>query len=418
MSLIKDKLKALLPNTLKYKIKNRMNSYYNYCMLKKYKKVKPYEKGKYPYGINLIGDVRAETGLGQSMRLLASVLQENEIPFVIIQVDQPGNLAKDNDSWNYKIEKKPKYAVNLIHINTSEWAENYTKLPTELLEARYNIAYWLWELEDFPKQWLACIKTIDAIWTPSEFICQCLRKNTDKPVVKVPYRIELQEPVKYGREHFELPENVFLFLMMYDFKSISERKNPKGMVEAFRKAFSPEKANEEKVGLVIKVNHVEDYVLLQALKKELEEYQYIYYITDNLSRAEVESLVASVDVYISLHRSEGFGLPAAEAMYLGTPVIATNWSATTEFMSRQTACLVDYDMVVLERPLGPYPKGSRWADADITQAADYMVKLYQDKAYYQDISQNAKQSIRLQLNSRNVGNIMESALSMIDKIDL
>jgi glycosyltransferase involved in cell wall biosynthesis len=128
--------------------------------------------------------------------------------------------------------------------------------------------------------------------------------------------------------------------------------------------------------------------------------------------------VASVDVYISLHRSEGFGLPAAEAMYLGTPVIATNWSATTEFMSRQTACLVDYDMIVLERPLGPYPKGSRWADADIMQAADYMVRLYQDKTYYQDISQNAKQSIRLQLNSRNVGNIMESALSMIDKTNL
>ena len=59
-----------------------------------------------------------------------------------------------------------------------------------------------------------------------------------------------------------------------------------------------------------------------------------------INKTEVNSLLKDVDVYVSLHRSEGFGLVMAEAMYLGTPVIATAWSGNTEFMNDHTACMV------------------------------------------------------------------------------
>lgn len=416
MSGIKETVKAMLPNTLKYQLKVGLNFYYNRCMLKRYETLLHFINSDFPMGINLIGDIKAETGLGQSMRILAGILDKNEIPFVIIQVNQPGGLERNQDSWDYKIEAEPKYAVNLIHINASEWAESYIRFSKEILEGRYNIAYWLWELETFPKQWTPCMQTVDEIWAPSEFICDCLRNYTDKTVLKVPYSIELALPVQYGRAHFHLPEDVFLYLVMYDFKSISERKNPKGMIRAFKQAFSPKEANDGKIGLVVKVNHVENRQELHELQLELEQYEFINYITENLDRSEVESLVSAVDVYVSLHRSEGFGLPAAEAMYMGTPVIATNWSATTEFMSEKNACLVDYKMVSLNRQLGPYPKGSRWADADIEQAAGYMKKLYYDRAYYYAICEEAKQSIRQQLNSKTVGQIIRQQLGKIDNI--
>ncbi len=416
MSKIKNTIRALLPSGLKYQLKSTLNTYFNYRMLRKHKLLSTQKHGDFPMGINLIGDIKAETGLGQSMRILASALENNEIPFIIIQENQPGDLKHDNDCWDHKIESAPKYAVNLIHINAGDWAEYYMKLPSSVLAGRYNVAYWLWELEDFPKRWLPCVETIDEVWAPSNFICDCLRRCINKPILKVPYHIELEIPVKYDRAHFGFPEETFLFLIMYDFKSVSQRKNPKGMVDAFRQAFTYEEANENNIGLVIKINHLENSNELEMLKTQLCGYQYIYYVTDNLSRLEVEALVASVDVYVSLHRSEGFGLPAAEAMYLGTPVIATNWSATTEFMSEKTACLVDCQMITLNRQMGPYPKGSRWADADIEQAAEYMKRLYRDNDYYQSICESAKQAIRQQLNSEAVGNIIRQRLGEIDKI--
>ena len=44
------------------------------------------------------------------------------------------------------------------------------------------------------------------------------------------------------------------------------------------------------------------------------------------------SLMASVDCFVSLHRSEGFGLGMAQSMYLGKPVIATGYSGNMDFM--------------------------------------------------------------------------------------
>ena len=121
---------------------------------------------------------------------------------------------------------------------------------------------------------------------------------------------------------------------------------------------------------------------LDRLRAKLSGYPDIYFITDNLSRREVESLIADADVLVSLHRAEGFGLPLAEAMYLGTAVIATNWSSTTEFMDVDSACLVDYELVSLIKDIGPYRKGNRWADADVGHAAEYMRELFLDKEFY------------------------------------
>ena len=410
MENIKQSIKNMIPSELKYRIKNHLNSLRNQQMLRKYKTILPYEKKAYPAGINLIGDIQAETGLGQSMRILAGILEKSRIPFVILQVDQLGQLVHDIHTWDHKISEKAVYQTNLIHINTSDWAECYMKLPKEVLDKRYNIAYWLWELEEFPKKWVPCMDTVDEIWAPSEFICQAIRKCTEKPVRHIPYEIALTTPVKYGRSHFGLDQDVFYCLCMYDFKSVSERKNPRGMIQAFKQAFTEQEANEKKIGFIIKVNHADKKEELESLQNELKDYQYIKYVTGNLTRDEVESLIAVSDVYMSLHRSEGFGLPAAEAMFLGTAVVATNWSATTEFMDAQSACLVDYRMVTTDKQIGPYPKGSAWADADVKQAAGYLRRLFEDEAYRATIEQNGFKKIENILNGEKIGRVISENL--------
>lgn len=396
---IKNVVKKLLPDDVIVQMKALLENRNNNAMLQKAKKVPAFEKEKYPYGINLIGDIKAETGLGQSMRILAGILEQAQIPFCVIQVDSPGGLKHSDTKWEHKISTEGKYNINLIHVNPNVWAEIYNALSQELLNGRYQIAYWLWELEEFPKEWVPCIETVDEIWAPSEFICDSIRKCTDKPVVRIPYMIQLEQEMHYPRRYFNLPENQFLYLIMYDFKSISERKNPKGALEAYKQAFPTERKD---VGLVIKVNHLKGSKEMQELQDELKAYKNVYFLTENMSRVEVESLIAAVDVLVSLHRSEGFGLPMAEAMALGTPVICTNWSATTEFMDECCACLTDYQLITLEKRIGPYKKGSRWADADIKQAAEYMAQLWEQKERYDSLKEMAQKKVHEYLSFEKV----------------
>ncbi|NBI89263.1 glycosyltransferase family 1 protein [Lachnospiraceae bacterium] len=413
------KATVLLSDDMKLWIKKLFSIRQNRKMLYKEKKVIPYQKGKYPFGINLIGDISAETGLGQSMRILATALEKGNIPFIIKQKDSHGELEHDVVSWEAKISDDIKYAVNLIHIIPGTWAKDYCKLEREVLDGRYNIAYWLWELETFPEHWIPCIDTVDEIWTPSEFISNCIRKVTNKPVMTVPYAIEMDLEMEmsgmsdreeyFDREYFGLPENKFLFLTMYDFISVSERKNPEAVIKSYCQAFPQE---DEMVGLIIKVNHAEEKKL-EVIKNMLKNYRNVYYVTDNLTRTEVNSLIDISNVLVSLHRSEGFGLPIAEAMAMGKPVICTNWSATTEFMDDNCACPVGYQLIRLEKGIGPYEKGNYWADADIGNAATYMRRLVQDKGYYGKISKNAKERIRQQLTCGNMAAIMRNRLKEI-----
>lgn len=410
------KIKKIVKKFVPQKIWNRLRYLkkviYRKQMYRKNKKIKDFQKDKYPYGVNLMGDIQAETGLGQSMRMVAKLLENAGVPFGIKQMDVPGNMEHRERQWDGKMDAANRYGINILHINNSIWEENYNKIPVKDLDGRYNIAYWLWELEEFPEEWVYCIDTVDEIWTPAEFVSKGIRKKTDKPVMTMPYGMEIDMRHLLKRQYFGLPEDKFLFLVMYDFLSVSERKNPHGVVEAYKRAFHKE--NME-VGLVIKINHVEDRNEIENLKKEMEDYHGVYFITKNMSRNEVESLIASVDVLVSLHRAEGFGLPLAEAMYLGTAVIATNWSAPVEFMDENSACLVDYKMMTLKEDIGPYQKGNRWADADIIQAAEYMKKLSCDKKYYMDKVLQGKVYIREKLSVEKMAARMAERLKEISE---
>jgi glycosyltransferase involved in cell wall biosynthesis len=74
----------------------------------------------------------------------------------------------------------------------------------------------------------------------------------------------------------------------------------------------------------------------------------------------------------------------AEAMLLGTPVIATNWSSNTEFMDETSACMVGYTMTVIKKREGLYKKGFSWAEPDVEQAAVFMRRLKEDKTFYEE----------------------------------
>jgi glycosyltransferase involved in cell wall biosynthesis len=122
-----------------------------------------------------------------------------------------------------------------------------------------------------------------------------------------------------------------------------------------------------------------------------------------LSRDVLNNLIDKTDCYVSLHRAEGFGLPIAEAMYLGKPVIATHWSGNTDFMSHDNSLPVSYELVKLEKDIGPYKTGQVWADPNIKDAAEKMLCISRDEELASEIGSNAKGFIKANYSPKVTG---------------
>ena len=370
--------------------------------------VAPYSREMFPEGINLIGNIKGSSGLGQSARLLALELESTKYPVDIVQHSISDKLNISDTTYDEKLAKQGQYGINIFHINMHEFATAYMQLGKNIWDNHYNIGFWLWELEEFPDEWIPCINLLDEIWTPAEFVSESIRKKTDKPVVTIPYYVTAPVKPEYDRTYFNLPNDQFLFMMLFDSGSMIERKNPMAVIEAYKKAFN----KDENVGLVIKMNgyNEDDVNYIYSL---LEGYDNIHIITDSFSKVEVNSLIRTVDVVVSLHRAEGFGLVLAEAMINETPCIATNWSANTEFMNEDVACMVDYDIVTIDREIGPYAPGNHWAEAKVEQAAGFMRKLYDDPTYYNEKKVKAKEYIDAKLDLDRITKMIEDRIQFI-----
>lgn len=404
----KELIKKVLPITLLRKCKmaviNRKIEQYQP------KSINSVQYGCHPFGVNLIGDIRIEIGLGQSMRLISNALDLSKQDFCILNLPLNVDVRRNDHSWDHKISHEPVFGINILHINPQEIGLSYLSLGKTTFRNRYNIGYWLWELEKAPEETALALKFVDEIWTPSEFTSNCFRKITDKPVFTIPYYVTAEAKSRYDRAHFQLPENVFLYLIMFDFNSTMLRKNPQAAIEAFRNAFPPE---QQDVGLVIKVNNPTP-ACMEALKNSLDEYQNVYYITNTLDRDEVNSLISAVDVFVSLHRAEGFGLVMAEAMLLKTACIATNWSSNTEFMNDDAACMVSCSMEQIEEGEGNYPPGATWADPSVDETTMYMKKLKEDPAYYHSMVECAYSYVSEILGKERIIALLKNRLSTID----
>ena len=135
---------------------------------------------------------------------------------------------------------------------------------------------------------------------------------------------------------------------------------------------------------------------------------------DKLSQEGMDSLMQHADVILSLHRGEGFGLVLAQAMLLGKPVIATGWSGNMDFMSRRNSILLDYELIPVQDPQGSYAQGDQnWADPDIEQAADWLVRLARSPDLRRKIGQAAAEDAAERFSLRSYLDAIGPSLALV-----
>ncbi len=382
-------------------------------------------------GLNIIGYLQAPTGVGEAARRMVESVRAVDLNLstYTLRMDQASHQGNNAGAEKQKAEKVSaenycQYGINLLGVNADRTIEVIKDLGPELVEGRYNIGYWYWELNQFPDQYAEAFEWLNEVWVATSFVQDAVAPKSPVPVVKIPPSIHPQVAPGLNRAHFGLPEEAFLFLTMFDMASVYERKNPLGVIEAFRQAFSSklkayrgeaQAGSVPPVGLVLKVNKGKQFPEKMAELRARIAGLPVYLIEDYLDQGDVNALTGLCDCTVSLHRSEGLGLTLAEAMYLGRPVIATAYSGNMDFTLPYNSFLVDYELVQLTQDVGPYPRGASWAEPDLDHAAFQMSSVFENRALREQFAHRGQQFIWQNYSCEATGEAIARRCKIITK---
>lgn len=350
-------------------------------------------------GVNLVGYVNAESGVGEAARCWARAAAAAGIAYSLLDVGyQNRNLQRDGSVA--RLASAEPFDVDLFYVNADQAQRTIRHVRTVGRLARIAVGFWHWEQPRLPLRDLAAFDGLDEIWVASAFVQEAVARISPVPVFKLPHAIEFSVAPDAGRAAFGLPEGRFLVLVMFDFDSYRSRKNPDAAIKAFRIAAK----DRPQAMLVIKtVNAHLHAVARSELEAHCRGRGDTTFIDDALTRQQTYDLEACCDCMISLHRAEGFGLGLAEMMYLGKPVIATGWSGNMEFMTPMNSFPVRYELVPRETKDGAYEAGQVWAEPDIDHAAECLGRLIDSPSVLRDTGDRAAASIREQLSPQAIG---------------
>jgi glycosyltransferase involved in cell wall biosynthesis len=352
------------------------------------------------FGINVAGFLTAELGLGEVARSYVQAIKHLEMPLSLQDASFITHQRKADTSLSGFSFYNP-YPTNLICLNAPEIRHFIERFGAQYFKTKYNIGSWWWEVEELPADWQVEFYRFDELWVGTNFIRDNFLKVSPIPVFTVPPLVVLQR-TGITRTIYDLSRSEFIFLYAFDFFSCFERKNPLAVVEAFKMAFP----NEAKARLVIKSTNGSSFPAQFTQLHQACDHKQITLLDSYMSKKELCGLIENCDCYVSLHRTEGFGLPMAEAMALKKPVIATGWSGNLDFTTPENSLLVKYGFTENGQDYGPYKRGMRWADPDVEHAAKLMRLMFEDQEHAKTLGQKGQATIQEKFSKDAVATAM------------
>lgn len=366
--------------------------------------------------VAVIGYHESAMGLGEIAHQVLKTLHLSGIQAVGVPVTLNTLSDQIKSPMSDLLVNQVNASVQIFVINADQFLEVLSYLKSSINQDAYRIIIPFWELEKFPDQWMPAFEHVDEVWAATQFIQSMLKPKLNIPVLRMPIAIDFETTRIPNRQKFKIKQDAFVFYFSFDYLSYSERKNPTAVVKAFEILIEKEKKSpsSRKVQLIIKSmnkNKVQQSnMLLNQLLSKPSLQGLIIEIDETLSRDDTLSLMSSCDAVISLHRSEGLGLLIPQAMMLGLPVIATDYSATTELVNPSTAWPVDFQLIQLKNGDYPFWENQYWADPDISHASWQMQEVMTRKEEVIKRKQNAIQKILSTFNTNN------SQIKMINRL--
>jgi glycosyltransferase involved in cell wall biosynthesis len=339
-------------------------------------RVEPIPAAGLHHGVNLFGPTRSPIGLGTMARGLAAAVRSSGLP---VAENVQGSDALDADvslgdllgTYDHRLDTN--IFVTVPHFHERPFGFHSRRV----LEGRRNIAYLAWEQRDHHPDWREVFADFDDIWSLSTFAADALARAMDRPVLTVPCVVDLAEfPPPTSKADVGLGADECHYLYVFDANSSIARKNPEAAIAAFGAAFD----RSVPARLLLRVSnghrrvHQPRLQRLRALAAECGAR--VSFVTGDLERPQLLGLLSAVDAYVSLHRAEGFGYTCAEAMAVGTPVIASRYSGNLDFMDDTNSLLVDCNEVEVTEADGPFVRGSRWAEPSLDHAVEHLRAVY------------------------------------------
>lgn len=322
--------------------------------------------------VQVVGLVGHPSGVGHNADLTLNALSLAGFQITAVPIDfyqKPVGQELSHDSTLRTkvpsiIHAQPEYIANLLTFGFPKMLQG----PV--------IGFFSWEMDSLPPEQKWAAKQVDEIWVPSEFSATAFREHGSSVEV-VHHAVDVSGMEIVSRETLGIPQDAYIVHFAFDVHSTIQRKNPAGVIRAFRSAFGM----DESAYLLLKVRN---YQTLQeaadsgnnearSLLREMSSHPRIVVADREMSRGRTLGLLALSDCHFSLHRAEGFGYGMAEAMALGVPVVATGYSGNMAYMDRQNSWPVDYKL----KPVlpGEYlftAPDFRWAEPSIEHAADQL----------------------------------------------
>jgi glycosyltransferase involved in cell wall biosynthesis len=361
--------------------------------------------------VELAGYLGAAAGVGEAARRYVWALRSAGVEVLERDVPLPGRDAAESDLPAGLRPSAEAVGFNLLCLNPEQMVPYLAGPEAPATAGRASIGLWSWEVDVVPPGWSAAAASVAEVWTYSRFAARLIGAATGTPVWGIaPPVVQAAHPVPLP---FQLPTG-FRVLVMFDYLSTLERKNPLGAIAAYRRAFRPEE------GAVLVVKSVNgrhrpqrEAELLEAIGGRPD----IALIDRTVSGAERDALIAACDCCLSLHRSEGHGLPLAEAMALGKPVVATAYGGNVEFMSEANAYLVAWSPARVGEQVEHYPATASWAEPDLEHAARLLRAVREEPEEAQRRVRQAQIDVRALLAPEVVGAQMRGRLEHLQEAE-
>jgi glycosyltransferase involved in cell wall biosynthesis len=321
--------------------------------------------------INVIAHLNAEMGVGEVARRLISLLSASGLELNLVPFE--ANKARKDHEGHYKTGNFLTGQGTLSCVNADQLGALVAFFGISANSQTFHNGFWAWELEDFPDIFAPAAKLLDEIWTISTFAQESIHKSVSTKVrtVKVPVPIP-NSKTSLIRKDLGIAEKTFLVTSSFDFNSDIERKNPAGSIDAFLKAFPKPSGATLFLKSINADRHVERSKELKELAHGRED---ILFFDGYLDQYQNQGLLELSDIYLSLHRAEGYGLNLADSMARKTAVVATDYSGNLDFMDQVSGVLVPFEKVAVTNYAGMLVN-SNWANPDIDFAAKKLSYLF------------------------------------------